>query len=201
MQRSVPRLLWLLAIFGLSGCSEELTWARVGLLCAPLSYAFAVHVVLGFKKGWEFRGHTVAMRPRVLAAPAILLGLAGLWLLATLSPPDRAAVLAVIWKRGWLPVVFFSGMLLAGLQALCFRLWFALKPEHSVEGSALLVSALFYAPGLAIASGLITDWKTIDAIVTTFVIGCVYGVFGAPVVIAILSLENLWAKRRAARKP
>ena len=57
------------------------------------------------------------MRPRVLAAPAILLGLAGCWLLATLSPPDRAAVLAVIWKRGWLPVVFFSGMLLAGLQS------------------------------------------------------------------------------------
>lgn len=200
MKPSVPRLRWLLAILGLSGCNEELTWARLGMLCAPLSYAFAVLVLVGLEGAWAFRGHAVAKRPRVLAAPAILLGLAGLWLLVTLSPPDRAAVLQVLWNRGWLMAAAFSGIPLAGLQALCFRLWFALKPRYSVEGSALLVTALFYAPGLAIASGLVTAQATIDAIVGTFIVGCIYGVFVAPVVFAILGLESTWAKRRAARQ-
>lgn len=173
---------------------------RLGMLCAPLAYAFAVLVVVGLEGAWAFRGHAVAKRPRVLAAPAILLGIAGLWLLAHLSPPDRAAVLDVFWKRGWLLVVMFCGIPLAGLQALCFRLWFALKPQHSVEGSALLVTALFYAPGLMIASELVTALKTVDAIVGTFIVGCIYGVFVAPVVLAILGLESTWAKRRAASR-
>lgn len=83
---------------------------RLGMLCAPLAYAFAVLVVVGLEGAWAFRGHAVAKRPRVLAAPAILLGIAGLWLLAHLSPPDRAAVLDVFWKRGWLLVVMFCGI-------------------------------------------------------------------------------------------
>ncbi|HNN98451.1 MAG TPA: hypothetical protein PKI03_39575 [Pseudomonadota bacterium] len=197
----MPRALCWLAILGLSGCNEELTWMRVGMLCAPLSHAFAVLTVLGLEGAWAFRGHAVAKRRQVLAAPAILLGLAGLWLLATLSPPDRAAVLQVIGNRGWLMATAFSSIPLAALQMLCFRLWFALRPQYSVEGSTLLVSALFYAPGLAITSGLITARETIDSIVGTFIVGCIYGVFVAAAVFAILGLESTWAKRRAAHRP
>lgn len=52
-----------------------------------------------------------------------------------------------------------------------------------------------------IANGLVTAQKTVDAIVGTFIVGCIYGVFVAPFILAVLGLECTWAKRRAAPRP
>lgn len=195
------RGLSLLAALLLSGCAETKAWFALGMLCAPLCYLLAAGLLVALRAAWSFRTPTPSARPAVLGAPAIVLLLGSLAILATL-PVDAGRKLAgLVADQAWVLIVLLSTTTLVGLLGLIWRLWFAVKPTSSVEGSAVLGTALFYGPGLLLSLQLARADEAINAVFLLFIGVCLYGAAPGLFVGLTLVLEALLRRRVAVAAP
>lgn len=192
---------WLLlsALLFLPGCEDEVTWARLGMLYSPLSYGLGLATLLSLAKRWSFRAPEVARRPQILAAPAVVLGVAALAMLATLTAAERAGVFRLLAPNLLMLIVMLTTAPLMGVLGLIWRLWFALDPRRSVEGTAILGSALFFLPGLLVIGGMLPDRQAQGNVIAMFVAACLFGAYIGPIVLALLGLEAWLAQRRHER--
>lgn len=200
-RRSGPGGLLLLSLLALllGGCLSNTQVVQIGMLGAPLSYLLAALTVHGLCGGWQWRAPQVSKRLSVLALPALGLLLLDLAYLMPLPTKELSQELKLF--------VSFSGVLiplmalpLMGVLALVWRLWYALAPRSSLEGAALLGSALFFTPGVLLSHSLITDPHQASELTGLMLVFCLYGgMMGAPAV-AVLLLVEAKLTRRSAEK-
>lgn len=189
---------WLLLglLLTLSGCEDEVTWARLGMLYSSLSYGLALATVLGLAGRWSFRAPDMAKRVPVLAAPAVVLVGTALWMMATVPPGPRAELMRLLSPNLALIIIMFTAAPLMGILSLIWRLWFAIAPRRSIEGTAIIGSALFFLPGLLLVGGMLPTRQAQEQVIVAFVVACLYGVYPGPIVVMLLGFESWLARRR-----
>lgn len=200
--RDTPRLrsgvgwLWLGPLLLLAGCEDDMTWARLGMAGAPLAYGLALAPLLGLAKSWSFRPPALQPRRGILVVPALILAVAALVMISGLPPGERTSLFRLLFSKAWLVIAALTAASLAGILALIWRLWFALAPRSSIEGAALLGSALFFLPGLLLVTGQLPNKSLQDQVIVTFVAVCLYGMYPGPIVVFLLQGEAWLARRK-----
>lgn len=192
------RVLGLLLVLVLSGCGVGRAAISMGMLVSPLAYLAAVALLWWIGHTWSFRQPAPSLRLPVLAIPAGVLLLSSLLLLVLVGTDSGDIGRGHITEEGCLLILLVTVPALFGLIGVLFRVWLVLDPASSIEGSALLGSMLFYAPGLILSLPLGWDNHTITNAVLLSTLVCLYASGLGMLVAPILVIEAL-ARRHLGR--
>ena len=192
------RVLGLLLVLLLSGCGVGRAAISMGMLVSPLVYLVAVAMLWWIGQTWSFRQPAPSLRLPVLAIPAGGLLVSSLVLLVLLGTDAPNVGRGHITEEGCLLILIVTIPALFGVMGVLFRMWLVLDPPSSVEGSALLGSLLFYAPGVVLSLPLgWSDHSIANAVILSTLV-CLYASGLGLLLAPILVLEAL-ARRHLGR--